>query len=58
MVASRRAWIEAALEALGDKGVSNVKVEALASTLGVTKGSFYHHFSNTWFNTSLRARET
>ena len=38
-------WILAALRALGRDGVQGVRVEVLAKELGVTKGSFYHHFS-------------
>ncbi len=39
-----RAWIDAALEALGAEGPAAVRVEALAKRLAVTKGSFYWHF--------------
>jgi AcrR family transcriptional regulator len=37
-------WIEAALEAIERGGRAAVRVEALATRLGVTKGSFYSHF--------------
>lgn len=40
------AWIAAALEALADGGVDRVRVEPLAKTLTVTKGSFYWHFAD------------
>ena len=40
----RHAWLDAALDALYDEGDGGVKVEPLARRLGVTKGSFYHHF--------------
>jgi AcrR family transcriptional regulator len=42
----RRAWIEAALQALGEGGPDAVRVEALASRLGVSKGGFYWHFKD------------
>lgn len=38
-------WLMAALRALGNSGVQGVRVEVLAKQLGVTKGSFYHHFA-------------
>lgn len=41
---TRTEWIEAALVALGERGVDGVRVERLARALGVTKGSFYWHF--------------
>ena len=41
----RSAWLDAGLDALHDEGIQGVKVERLARCLGVTKGSFYHHFS-------------
>lgn len=39
-------WARAALKALGEGGESAVRVEVLARALGVTKGSYYHHFRN------------
>lgn len=36
----------AALEMIGEHGVAAVAVEVLAKRLGVTKGSFYWHFTN------------
>lgn len=38
--------MEAAFAALAEGGVAALRVEPLASRLGVTKGSFYHHFSD------------
>ncbi|MFA7320437.1 MAG: TetR/AcrR family transcriptional regulator [Dokdonella sp.] len=38
-------WEQAALDVLAQGGVAAVAVESLARTLGVTKGSFYWHFS-------------
>lgn len=42
----KEAWILAALGVLAQEGVAQVRVEPLAKKLGVTKGSFYWHFTN------------
>lgn len=42
---TREAWADAALDALARGGPKAVAVEPIARELGVTKGSFYHHFS-------------
>jgi AcrR family transcriptional regulator len=39
-------WAAAALDAVAGGGLDAVAVEPLARRLGVTKGSFYWHFSN------------
>lgn len=41
---TRAQWIEAALDALAEGGPEAVRVESLATALGVTKGGFYGHF--------------
>ncbi|WP_406642116.1 TetR/AcrR family transcriptional regulator [Amycolatopsis sp. WGS_07] len=43
---SAQDWTRAALKAIADGGLAAVRVEPLAQTLGVTKGSFYAHFRN------------
>ncbi len=43
---SRDEWVAGAFEALVDGGIDALRVEPLAKRLGVTKGSFYHHFDN------------
>ncbi len=43
---TRQDWSETALRMLADGGVGAVAVEPIASALGTTKGSFYHHFSS------------
>ena len=43
---TRQAWCLAALERIAAGGTSSVSVEGLARELGVTKGSFYWHFSD------------
>lgn len=42
----RARWIEAGLAALMAGGVDRVRVELVASSLGVTKGGFYGHFAH------------
>jgi AcrR family transcriptional regulator len=42
---SRARWIEAALDVLVSDGIEGVRIDRLCRSLGVTKGSFYHHFA-------------
>ncbi|MCA6091135.1 TetR/AcrR family transcriptional regulator [Streptomyces sp. SCA3-4] len=42
----RSKWIEAGLQALADGGPGAVRIEALAKSLGVTKGGFYGFFAD------------
>jgi len=42
---SRARWIDAALDALVADGIEGVRIDRLCGDLGVTKGSFYHHFN-------------
>lgn len=37
-------WVETARRALIEEGIAGVKVDRLASRLGVTRGGFYHNF--------------
>lgn len=39
-------WTRAALRALADGGVAAVRVDALARDLGISRGSFYWHFTD------------
>lgn len=43
---SAQHWLDAALDVLADEGIAAVRVERLAERLGVSKGSFYWHFSD------------
>lgn len=40
------AWLEAGLGILIEVGADHLTIENLCQKLGVTKGSFYHHFKN------------
>ncbi|MCR9121889.1 MAG: TetR/AcrR family transcriptional regulator [Phyllobacteriaceae bacterium] len=39
-------WIDAGLAALAEGGPAAVKVDVLATKIGMTRGSFYWHFKN------------
>ena len=39
-------WYDAALELLAEGGAEHLTLAALCERVGVTKGSFYHHFEN------------
>ena len=43
---SRSAYCEAGLELLAEGGHGGLTIAALCERLGVTKGSFYHHFAD------------
>jgi AcrR family transcriptional regulator len=45
-VTSRRNWLEEGMAVLEELGVEALTVEMLTNRLGITKGSFYHHFRN------------
>ncbi|MEY2631757.1 MAG: hypothetical protein RIR00_411 [Pseudomonadota bacterium] len=42
----RNNWIETAMDVLATEGIGGLRVETLAKTCGVTKGSFYWHFKD------------
>jgi len=41
---TRTEWLDAGFELLADEGAPAVTIERLTGKLGVTKGSYYHHF--------------
>jgi AcrR family transcriptional regulator len=43
---TKRKWLEEGLALLAEAGAAALTIEPLASRVGVTKGSFYHHFQN------------
>jgi AcrR family transcriptional regulator len=43
---TKRRWLEEGLALLEEAGAEALTIESLTDRLGVTKGSFYHHFTN------------
>ena len=43
---SKRRWLKEGLDLLEEAGAEALTIESLTSRLHVTKGSFYHHFTN------------
>jgi AcrR family transcriptional regulator len=55
-MASRRDWLDAGLVILAEQGAPAVTIERLTERLGLSKGSFYHHFKGMpEFKTALLA---
>ncbi|MFL4470252.1 TetR/AcrR family transcriptional regulator [Tateyamaria armeniaca] len=58
---SKQDWVQLGLAELSAKGAEAVKLEAICTAAGLTRGSFYHHFADheaflialadTWFQT-------
>ena len=46
MQLSRTDWLEQGLHLLSTEGPQHLKIDTLCKVLGVTKGSFYHHFKH------------
>lgn len=50
-------WLDEGIRVLAEQGVSAVRVDRIATRLGVTKGSFHHHFRGVAdYHRSLLAR--
>jgi AcrR family transcriptional regulator len=43
---TKSAWLDKGLRALAEGGVGALRIERLTEALGVSKGSFYHHFGD------------
>ena len=44
-VPTRSDWIQAGLAAVADEGPNDLRIDRLCRRLGVSKGSFHHHFA-------------
>lgn len=45
MATSRTDWLDEGLDVLARDGADGLRIDRLAARLGVTKGSFHHHFA-------------
>ncbi|WP_125777143.1 TetR/AcrR family transcriptional regulator [Antribacter gilvus] len=51
---ARRRWLDEGLELLAESGPGGLTIDALCARLGLSKGSFYHHFKGmAGFKTAL-----
>ncbi|MCK0173476.1 TetR/AcrR family transcriptional regulator [Mycolicibacterium sp. F2034L] len=41
---TRQRWLDAGLTALEEEGAAGVRIDRIAARLGLSKGSFHHHF--------------
>jgi AcrR family transcriptional regulator len=44
-VSGRNRWLDSGLEALAAEGPGGLKIDRLVRRVGLTKGSFFHHFA-------------
>lgn len=55
-MAGRELWLDEGLKALAEDGAPGVTIEKLSARVGLSKGSFYHHFTGMpGFKTALMA---
>jgi AcrR family transcriptional regulator len=47
MAATKEDWLEAGLKVLAEEGSPALTIERLTTELGLSKGSYYHHFKGT-----------
>ncbi|MCK6580025.1 MAG: TetR/AcrR family transcriptional regulator [Anaerolineae bacterium] len=43
---TKRSWLEEGVRALAELGADRLTIDVLTGRMGVTKGSFYHHFAS------------
>ena len=56
-MSTRDRWLDAGIELLAAEGPSAVRIDRLARRVGLSKGSFFHHFAGAAaFKTALLAR--
>lgn len=54
---TRERWLKAGLEVLATQGANSVRIDRIAGLVGLTKGSFHHHFDGAaGYKTALLAR--
>lgn len=57
VMTTRDRWLDEGLAVLAEHGVRGIRVDRIAARLGLTKGSFHHHFDGiTDYHRSLLAR--
>jgi AcrR family transcriptional regulator len=44
VASSKRDWLDCGLDILAEEGAQAIRLERLLASVGLTKGSFYHHF--------------
>ena len=42
---ARDRWLDLGMEVLSEEGVAGIRIDRLAARLGLSKGSFHHHFA-------------
>ena len=45
MGTARERWLDEGLRVLADEGAAGVRIDRIAARLGLSKGSFHHHFA-------------
>jgi AcrR family transcriptional regulator len=46
MTRARDRWLDLGLDVLATEGPSALRIDPLAARLGLSKGSFFHHFAS------------
>lgn len=43
---SKQRWIDEGMKVLAEEGIAAVRIDRIAARVGLSKGSFFHHFAN------------